>query len=337
MRLTTNQLTGVFLGISAMTAITITIPALANSIPQGIAEEIRESVVQINSKGNGSPGGSGVIIDEQDNIYTVLTANHVVCSSIKRPGKISCAKDISYSVRTYTGKEYVVKDRQVLQTDQNGVDLAIITFEAKDSDYYRPVAIQDKSLETGTDIFVGGFPAAFGKKGTDREFAFTGGRVIFSQNLQNGYSLVYDANTLTGNSGGGVFDINGNLVGIHGLADASKSGFNAGIPIKTYLELTKGKLDSISTETMSPTEALKISSSDGNLQIIKSLGFITTPCASGRQIVSIMFGNNEYCVEPQPPLNALKYRYNRATKQVELFDSPKSNSTNNPKSQDIGL
>lgn len=330
MLLIINQLNRVFLGISAvMTAIAITIPAMAESVPQGIAENVRESVVQINSKGNGSPGGSGVIIEEQDNIYTVLTANHVVCSSIKRPGKINCSKDVSYSVRTNTGKEYVVKTRQVLQTDQNGVDLAIITFVAPDSEYYRPAAIDDKSLAIGVDIFVAGFPAVFGKKGADRDFAFTGGRVTSIQNLQNGYSLVYDANTLTGNSGGGVFDINGNLVGIHGLADAAKGGYNAAIPIKTYLELTKDKFAFSSTETISQSDEAKTPSNDRNLQIIQSFGYTPTGCESGRQVVSIMFGKNQYCVEPKPPLTALKYRYNPATKELELFDSPKSNSTNN--------
>jgi len=326
MQLTINQLNRVFLGISAMTAIAITIPALANNVPQGIAENVRESVVQINSKGNGSPGGSGVIIEEQDNIYTVLTANHVVCSSIKRPGKINCSRDVSYSIRTNTGKEYVVKTRQVLQKDQNGVDLAVITFVAPDSEYYRPAAIEDKQLEIGVDIFVAGFPAVFGKKGADRDFAFTGGRVTSIQNLQNGYSLVYDANTLTGNSGGGVFDINGNLIGIHGLADANKGGYNAAIPIKTYLELTKDKFALSSTDTISQSDPSKTTSIDRNLQIIQNFGYTPTGCESGRQVVSIMFGKNKYCVEPKPPLTALKYRYNPATKQLELFDLPKSNS-----------
>lgn len=334
MLLITNQLTRVFLGISAITAMAMTIPVLANSVPQGIAENVRESIVQINSKDNGSPGGSGVIIDEENNIYTVLTANHVVCSAIKRPGKINCSQDINYSIRTYTGKEYVMKNRQVLQTDQNGVDLAIITFQAPDSEYYRPVVIEDKPLEIGTDIFVAGFPAVFGKKGADRDFAFTGGRIVFNQNLRNGYSLVYDANTLTGNSGGGVFDINGNLVAIHGLADATKSGFNAGIPIKTYLQLTKGKVISSDTETIPQSEPAKISSNDRNLQIIQNFGYNPTACEPGRQVVSIMFGNKEYCVEPRPPLTGLKYRYNSTTNQLELFDAPKSNNPNNP---NIGL
>jgi S1-C subfamily serine protease len=344
MRLTTNQSTRVFISISAIIAMSVTdfiyaisTPALANSVPQGMAEEVKESVVQINSKGNDSPGGSGVIIDEENNIYTVLTANHVVCNAIKRSGRISCVKDISYSVRTHTGKEYVVKSRRVLQRDENGVDLATITFEAPDSEYYRPAFLEDKSLEIGTDVFVAGFPAVFGKKGADRDFAFTGGRVVLNQDLQNGYSLVYDANTLTGSSGGGVFDINGSLVGIHGLADATKSGFNAAIPVKTYLELSKEKFPQSYTETFSQAEQAKIPSNDRNLKIIQNLGYTPTACESGRQVVSIMFGKKEYCVEPMPPLTALKYRYNRATKQLELFDSPKSNPTNNPKLPDVGL
>jgi tetratricopeptide (TPR) repeat protein len=101
----------------------------------------------------------------------------------------------------------------------------------------------------GADVFVGGFPAVFGKVGAARDFAFTTGLVVSrSSKAINGYGLIYDARTITGNSGGPVFDIAGRVVAIHGLADTSgknktetgavvtqKTGFNAGIPINTFL------------------------------------------------------------------------------------------------------
>jgi S1-C subfamily serine protease len=64
--------------------------------------------------------------------------------------------------------------------------------------------------------------------------------------------LVHNANTYIGNSGGPIFDSNGRLIAIHGLADASgllsdsvsstiqKTGFNAAIPINTFLSLQLG-------------------------------------------------------------------------------------------------
>ncbi|MCE2697614.1 MAG: hypothetical protein PX483_12975 [Nostocales cyanobacterium LE14-WE4] len=60
--------------------------------------------------------------------------------------------------------------------------------------------------------------------------------------------------------------------------------------------------------------------------IIQNFGYNPTACEPGRQVVSIMFGNKEYCVEPRPPLTGLKYRYNSTTNQLELFDAPKSNN-----------
>jgi tetratricopeptide (TPR) repeat protein len=101
----------------------------------------------------------------------------------------------------------------------------------------------------GADVFVGGFPAVFGKVGAARDFAFTTGMVVSrASKAINGYGLIYDAKTITGNSGGPVFDIAGRVVAIHGLADTSarnktetgavvtqKTGFNAGIPINTFL------------------------------------------------------------------------------------------------------
>ncbi len=74
-----------------------------------IAEFAQKTTVQINNSisNKDSPGGSGVIIAKQDDIYTVLTANHVVCDSLPSE-KIICSNDISYSIHTYDGKEYLL-------------------------------------------------------------------------------------------------------------------------------------------------------------------------------------------------------------------------------------
>ena len=241
------------LATSVVAAIVISMPTLAaNTLStQKIAQIAKNTSVQINAEGDITPGGSGVIIAKQGNTYTVLTANHVVCDAIDRPGEITCAKDVTYSLRTNTGKDYAVKDIKVLQKTRNDPDLALVTFVATE-DY--PIATLGNSdaMVEGSDIFVGGFPAVFGKVGAARDFAFTTGIVVSrSQNAVNGYGLIYDARTITGNSGGPVFDIAGRIVAIHGLADTSaknktetgefvtqKTGFNAGIPINTFLTIT---------------------------------------------------------------------------------------------------
>ncbi len=248
------------LGTVVVAVIVVTLPISAYAASsQEVAQIAKKTTVQINNVGSPSPGGSGVIIAKEGNTYTVLTANHVVCDALDRPGAIVCSSDITYSVRTSTGKEYPIKETKVLQKSKNDTDLAVVTFEATE-DYPVVTLGNSDQAEIAADIFVAGFPAIFGKSGTARDFTFTKGLVVsHTSSAINGYSLIYDARTMTGNSGGPVFDVAGRLVAIHGLADTStqsksetgnsipqKSGFNAGVPINTFLAM-RSQISSISS------------------------------------------------------------------------------------------
>lgn len=234
---------------------TVVAATLAFSIPtivtaktnSNLTQTAQNLTVQINSNGN-SPGGSGVIIGRDGNTYTVLTANHVVCDVIPRPGPVVCRQDIAYSVRTYTGQEYPLRSVEHLQKNANDSDLALVTFESPQK-YPTAQLGNSEQAPITSDVYVAGFPAAFGKIGVQRDFTLTKGAVAsISSNAIKGYSLVYDARTKTGMSGGPVFNSEGQLVGIHGLGDtndlqtgnlaqAQKSGFNAGIPIDNFTQL----------------------------------------------------------------------------------------------------
>lgn len=234
---------------------TLIVALLAVSFPtivtakgkDNIAQTAKTLTVQINNNGN-SPGGSGVIVARDGNTYTVITANHVVCDAIPRPGSVVCRQDIAYTVRTYTGQEYPLSLVEHFQQHPNDSDLAIVTFES--SEEYPVAQLGDsEQAAIASDVYVAGFPAAFGKTGAQRDFTLTTGAVAsLATNAINGYSLIYDARTKTGMSGGPVFDSEGHLLGIHGLgdtnipqtgnlSDAQKSGFNAGIPINTFKQL----------------------------------------------------------------------------------------------------
>ncbi|MFM7560923.1 serine protease [Cylindrospermopsis raciborskii] len=247
--------------------------SLAAEVVYDIAQKTTVKInIFDNEKGQEADGGSGVIINKSGRIYTVLTANHVVCDrdeiALERK-KVACETGFKYTIQTNTGKEYAIKDRQVLQKSPNDPDLATVTFEAEEN---YPIAILGNSsqVKLGTDVIVAGFPAIFGNKGKNRTFTITPGKLAtLNPKGQMGYSLVYSAATYIGNSGGPVFDGSGRVIGIHGLADTDqdtgqsetrgrkgprireiigqretgassggKTGFNAGIPINTFFSLT---------------------------------------------------------------------------------------------------
>jgi S1-C subfamily serine protease len=253
--------------------------ALISVQAEKLEDAAQQTTVQINSEGNDSPGGSGVIIDKKGKIYTVLTANHVVCDAIQGRKPVTCSTGINYTLHTYNGKDYPIKDRQIFQKNPKDPDLAIVTFEAQEN---YPVAALGNSeeIKIGAEIKVTGFPSIFGNKGKDRTYTVTPGTVVtFNPGAVNGYRLVYNATTFVGNSGGPVFDGNGRVIGIHGLADADggddndsgqsetrvrrkpitpvkkpkigqqetgtsgqgKTGFNAAIPINIFFSLTGQK------------------------------------------------------------------------------------------------
>ena len=202
--------------VSIFVFLVTSIPAQAGKIE----DTIEQTTVQINSLGNGSPGGSGVIIDKRGKIYTVLTANHVVCEAIEGRKPVTCATDVTYTIRTHNGKDYPIKDRQILQKNPKDPDLAIVTFEAQENYPIAPLGNSD-DVKRLAEITIAGFPTIFGNKGKDRTYTVTPGKVVtFNDKGVNGYSLVYNATTFIGNSGGPVFYSYGRVVGIHGLADA---------------------------------------------------------------------------------------------------------------------
>jgi hypothetical protein len=212
-RIFTNKVSVVWASLSLL--ILTSIPSQAQII-NGVEEIAEKTTVQINTDAN--PGGSGVIIKKEGNTYSVLTANHVVCANLGRQ-TVRCRTDYTYTIRTHDGIEYPIKERQILQTKLQDPDLAIVTFNSPEHYEVAELGNSDK-IRIGSDIFVAGFPAIFGRVGIQRSFTVTDGKIVtFINNPPQGYGLVYNATTRIGNSGGPVFDISGSVIGIHGLAD----------------------------------------------------------------------------------------------------------------------
>lgn len=203
--------------------------------------------------------GSGVIIAKEGNIYTVLTADHVLCEKKKSQDAASkpCPNN-TYTVVTSDGKTRNIEKSTIIR--QEGVDLAVFQFESRDN--YPVAEIANYNPNSGDFVFAAGFP----KIGDNpSKWLFSGGRINEKEqglletrqsdlstqqsgtlqsvaSLTGGYELVYTSITFGGMSGGAVLDSQGRVIGIHGRSEGAgggkiQLGYSLGIPISTFLGL----------------------------------------------------------------------------------------------------
>ncbi len=230
--------------------------------------------------------GSGVIIAKKGNIYTVLTADHVLCE--KEESQDAASKpcpDNTYTVVTSDGKTRNIEKSTIIR--QEGVDLAVFQFESLDN---YPVA-EIANYNPNTDDFV--FAAGFAKIGQNpSKWLFSGGTIHDKEqglietrqsdlsneqggtlqsvaSLEGGYELVYTSITFGGMSGGAVLDSQGRVIGIHGSSEGSgggkiQLGYSLGIPISTFIGLqerlkVKPQLLTTAQPQVSPQQKQEIS------------------------------------------------------------------------------
>jgi tetratricopeptide (TPR) repeat protein/S1-C subfamily serine protease len=230
----------------------------------------RQMTVRIeNSGGN----GSGVIIGKEGNSYYVLTAKHV----FEHP-------NTNYK---YTDNQIVTYDQDRRLTTSvivaEGVDLAIVKF---DSNNNYPVAQLGEYRQNQDDIaFVGGFPARLNIKSPLWQWQLNPGFIAdrergklqtqTNQSFSNGYDLIYTSISYGGMSGGGVFDLAGNLIGIHGRAESTDL-HSLGISIQTFT----GLLDKLRVDSkllkIAKTNPVELNSRDRS-NIIAAMQNISQP------------------------------------------------------------
>jgi S1-C subfamily serine protease len=227
---------------------TLALTSFANLAAGKSAKEVeaiaRSTTVEIKLKKKGEVG-SGVIIDRQGNTYTVATNRHVVCGV----GNATCTKisaEEIFDLGLADGQRVAVKSSSIKVLGKD-LDLAIIQFRSNRE--YAVAQINPSTLNSNKAVFTAGFP--FDMPG----FAFSQGltHAVVNKRLtgdKGGYSIIYDARTLPGMSGGGVFNSTGQLVAIHGQGDryatgtklvdniriGTKTGFNRGIPVRWLVQ-----------------------------------------------------------------------------------------------------
>jgi Flp pilus assembly protein TadD/V8-like Glu-specific endopeptidase len=182
--------------------------------------------------------GSGVIINKSQNKYTIVTAAHVV------KNKDKCR----YSLTTADGQKQSLNTSSIhLFPDK--IDLATVEFNSSKSYQIAKINAAPDFAE-GTNISVSGYAPNLDSSPT---YTLRLGEIVASSStdLGNGYTVVYNSNTLPGMSGGGVFNSNDELIAIHGKGDRVetggnkdngatvklKTGYDLGIPITTFIQL----------------------------------------------------------------------------------------------------
>jgi tetratricopeptide (TPR) repeat protein len=170
--------------------------------------------------------GSGILLQRQQDVYTVLTAKHVVKSYE------------NLTIKTSDGTIHKFLSGSIRKSGNN-LDLAILKFRS--SKNYSLVNIgASKTLQRGSTVYVAGFPSAVDETVISTGLLnFTDGKVtgVAARGNDSGYSLIYGNQTLPGMSGGPVLNENGELVAIHGQGERDgqqKTGRNLGIVVERF-------------------------------------------------------------------------------------------------------
>jgi hypothetical protein len=212
------------IGVAATIPLVQTVAVAMDQVEIG---QIATSMTILITKANGG-NGSGVILQHQGDVYTVLTVAHVV------------KERVSYQITTPDGRLYDVIPSSI-RSASGDVDLAIIKFRAR-SNY--PIATLGNCnlIKVGMSVYVAGFSGTtLGR--TRPVLDFKPGTVSSNsyQAQAKGYSLIYDNSTMPGMSGGIVLNSNGELVAIHGVGDkdrdGTRTGSNMAIPINRFGEV----------------------------------------------------------------------------------------------------
>jgi tetratricopeptide (TPR) repeat protein len=192
-----------------------------------VAEIASAITVEIKTA-NSSKVGSGILFQRQGDIYTVLTAAHVV-----KEGE-------SFTIKTADGKVYQSIANSIRQA-ANNIDLAVVKFQSSNN-YTLTKIGAGNNIKIGSATYVAGFPEPTYAIAAGI-FNFTKGEVIGNATKGNdkGYSLIYSNITFRGMSGGPVLNAEGELIAIHGQGDRTgqrgegeKTGRNLGITIERF-------------------------------------------------------------------------------------------------------
>lgn len=199
------------------------------------------TVLTYDSQYDGISSGSGVVIGEDSTYAYIYTNSHVVAYSTSTP----------YGTTTAVGSYFEVvfsnnyREEADLVTRDGGEDVAVLRVNISDN-YTIAVFGNSSSLSNGQQILAIGSPLGYNYSNTLTTGVISNLDVVVdTDNDEDGnettmYLIQIDSSLNPGNSGGPLFDMNGNLVGINTLKiTTSDNGdsvddFNYSIPINHF-------------------------------------------------------------------------------------------------------
>jgi S1-C subfamily serine protease len=146
--------------------------------------------------------GSGILLNKQNSVYTVLTNAHVLRSD-----------DPPYRIQTPDGEIYQADVPKTVNFPK--YDLAILQFKSVKKEY--SVAALGTVPKVGDQVFVAGFP---GQEETEEiKFVLNSGNVslVLEKALELGYQVGYTNHLEKGMSGGALLNKQGEVVGVNGM------------------------------------------------------------------------------------------------------------------------
>lgn len=147
--------------------------------------------------------GSGILLQSQGKVYTVITNAHVLRAS-----------DSPYRIQTPDGRIWATDVPKTNKFGKN--DLALLQFRSTGTVY--TVASLGSSPGVGDEVFAAGFPIA--EEGTgEKGFVLTTGKVslVLHKALEGGYQIGYTNDIQKGMSGGALLNSQGEVVGVNGM------------------------------------------------------------------------------------------------------------------------
>lgn len=199
---------------------------------EAVARVARAITVRI----EGATQGSGTLIRRDGNLYTVITAWHVVSGH---------QEGDELTIYTDDGDHYNIKRKDIANILDT--DLATLTFESNKN---LTIAnnTEAKIPQTGNSVFISGYPISSAAI-AQRQWRLSSGIVSgLNESINSqGYRLLYSSPTLPGMSGGPILNEKAELLGIHGRTETSssestevagifvKTGTSLGIPIDLYV------------------------------------------------------------------------------------------------------